>query len=574
MYDSQRLLALEDSWFFSSRRNMHVLGLAILVLCAAVPWIVYQTGGTAFVYAHLAYLPVILAASGFGIRGAMLVAIVLALLLGPYMPLNVSDQTHQTTANWLFRGVQLALAALVAGGLFDHLKRQLEHFRTLSLQDDESELPNRRALEQRIAQWLDRTSLRADVEGGRLYLMQCKIVNFSEIVSVTDYRETVELLSHLREVLCGVINEPVQLFRTATDEFAVLIELPKRRDSVEILRRATKEIAGPHQLGDLSTHVDVTIGIGWTTGQDSEPGGAQRLVRQSFLAMLHSLEQQTEIAIFHRNLEPDTDKLRLLGEVSGAMVKREFEMFYQPKLDASSHKLLGAEALLRWRHPSRGLVPPGMFIPQLERTSLINPCTFYVLERVLEQAVLWQVGERDIKIAINISVRNLQHTGFLRTVRRMVKQSGIAPKNIDLEITESAIARLGRAQLLALTELREAGFEISIDDFGTGYSSLAYLKSLPVTQLKIDQCFIRNLSSDPMDRQIVLASISLAHRLGLKTIAEGVEDLATAQFLGDAGCDAVQGFFFSRPLAADDFSPWVSGNINNTRAPTTEAGRA
>lgn len=560
--ETDRLLVFENSWFLANGNKRALLFGVLMLLAVGVALLVYRSGGTVFVFPHFAYVVIIAAAAAFGAYGGILIALFLGLLLGPYMPLDVVAGTPQASFNWMFRLGVFMLAGAFTGGMFDMLKRHLRRLHAMAYCDPESALPNRHALELEADAWLaDERSHNRE----RVFLLQCKIVNFPEIVSVTGYPAIAELMVTLHEKLERKTGFELRLYRTGTDEFALLTKLPKTRESVELLRDALHVIAGPHSVNGLSAHVDVTAGIASMLpdenhGSDHHDG--ETLVRQGMLAMHNSWAEDKELAIFHKEFEPDPARMRLLGEARAAMREHQLELFYQPKIDARTHQVTGAEALIRWRHPELGLVPPVMFIPQLERTSLINPCTLYVLELALAQAAEWQSQGRQLNIAVNISVRNLQANGFLKRVRTMVNASGVPPEQLDLEITESAIARLGRSQLNALADLREAGFEISVDDFGTGYSSLAYLKSLPVTQIKIDQCFVRHLATDATDRQIVLASISLAQRLKLKTVAEGVEDAESAGFLISAGCDKLQGYYFARPMPANDFCSWLDTPVS------------
>jgi EAL domain-containing protein (putative c-di-GMP-specific phosphodiesterase class I) len=237
-----------------------------------------------------------------------------------------------------------------------------------------------------------------------------------------------------------------------------------------------------------------------------------------------------------------------------ALERNELSLHYQPLVNLESGKVTGVEALLRWHHPELGMVTPDMFIPIAEESSLIIPIGEWVLGEACRQIKHWrEAGYPDLRVAVNISSRQLWQPNLVDTILRIVAESGADAAGLELELTESMLMRHTEETVAMLTKLRDHGIRLAVDDFGTGYSSLAYLKSFPIHTLKIDRSFIRDISEDPNDAAITSAIIAMAHSLSLGVIAEGVETAAQLAYIRGQGCDEAQGFYFSKPLPADQF---------------------
>lgn len=251
-------------------------------------------------------------------------------------------------------------------------------------------------------------------------------------------------------------------------------------------------------------------------------------------------------------------RLQLQMELRNALQAKEFDVFYQPQIELATGNIIGAEALLRWRHPQRGIVSPGEFIPEAEASGLILPIGSWVLRTVCNQAVKWQgSGVLRCVVAVNCSALQFKHGSLVSDVAQALSESGLDPELLELEITESILIEDTDRMIATVHELKAMGVKLSIDDFGIGYSSMAYLKNLSVDNLKIDQSFIRNIVENADDSVIVQAMITLAHNLKLNVVAEGVETETVLNILIDQGCDSVQGFLFSKPLPAIDFEVFI-----------------
>jgi EAL domain-containing protein (putative c-di-GMP-specific phosphodiesterase class I) len=262
------------------------------------------------------------------------------------------------------------------------------------------------------------------------------------------------------------------------------------------------------------------------------------------------------------------ERLRIESDLRNALEREEFVLHYQPQVDLSTGRIVGVEALIRWQHPTLGMVPPARFIGLAEEMGLIVPIGLWVLRTACRQSVAWQnAGLGRIRVAVNLSARQFYQQDLAASIKAVLEETGIAPHLLELELTESMMMSDVEHAAGILRTLKAIGVQLSIDDFGTGYSSLAYLKRFPIDLLKIDQSFVRDITIDPDDAAIVLSIISLAHSLRLKVIAEGVETQAQLSYLQQHDCDYLQGFYFSRPLPAPECEQMLKGTKLQPKAP-------
>jgi EAL domain-containing protein (putative c-di-GMP-specific phosphodiesterase class I) len=303
--------------------------------------------------------------------------------------------------------------------------------------------------------------------------------------------------------------------------------------------------------------VTASIGISLYP-QDAASG--EDLIRCADSAMYQAKDNGRNAVEFYepRMHASSVERLALENDLRRALEREEFELRYQPILEARTLRVVGAEALVRWRHPGRGLVPPDQFIGTAEETGLIVPLGEWVLQHACVQAALWsRRRRRDLRIAVNLSARQLRHGGLAESVARALSDSRLPARLLDLEITESTIMKDVAAASAILSGLRVGGVHISVDDFGTGYSSLGYLKALPIDSIKVDRSFVSGLSSDPHDQAIARTIVTLAHAIGVDAIAEGVETEEQLAVLRGLECDQVQGFLFSEPVEPEAFERFL-----------------
>ena len=276
-------------------------------------------------------------------------------------------------------------------------------------------------------------------------------------------------------------------------------------------------------------------------------------------ALIFAKQTSRDMVAYNPAIKTATEEnISLLGQLRHALKMGQLALHYQPKVQIDTGRIYGAEALIRWEHPSRGMIPPVKFIPRAEQSTLIDVITEFVLEQAIQQLAAWQKAGIDVSISVNISTRNLLKPGFTDLVVRLLNQYDLPGELLELEITEGSLMVDVEHTIDELKRLTQLKIVISIDDFGTGYSSLQYLHQLPISVLKIDQSFVRRLPEDQGAVYIMEAAVMLAHNLGLQAIAEGVENKQIYQFLAKLGCDMAQGYLIAKPLPAEKFVEWYS----------------
>ena len=309
-------------------------------------------------------------------------------------------------------------------------------------------------------------------------------------------------------------------------------------------------------LGGLSLEIDASIGIALSPDHGHD---ADTLLRRADVAMYVAKRGNAGYAVYTADQDQHSPmRLAMVSELRRAIDQNELSLYFQPKVSLAAGSVTCAEALVRWQHPRHGLLGPDLFVPIAEQTGLIRPLTRWVLDAALRQCSRWRHQGLDLAVAVNMSMRNLHDPEVVDTIRHLLTRWGIPPARLVVEITESSLMADADRAMDVLGRMRGMGVGISIDDFGTGYSSLAYLKRLPVDELKIDKSFVAHIASDNSDAAIVRSTIGLAHDLGLAVVAEGIEDEATLDYLTGLGCDVAQGYFISRPLPVSAFSDWLA----------------
>jgi diguanylate cyclase (GGDEF)-like protein len=473
---------------------------------------------------------------GAGVAGALLVAN----RLGDVGAFGRQDLTLlQTLAGQ-------AGGALARGQLVDDLHRAAAEREHQALHDPLTGLPNRTLFTERVRRAA--ASLSPD---SRLAVLLLDLDRFKEINDTLGHASGDLVLREVGARLRAGLPDSHTVARLGGDEFAVLVPaLPDWDAALAVGRLVRATLGRPLPIEQLELEVTGSIGIALCPdhGTDSEP-----LLQRADVAMYQAKEGHTGIEVY----APERDqysprRLALVGALRTAIEQRDLTLLYQPKVELGSGRMVAAEALLRWRHPVHGQVPPDEFIPIAESTALIQPLGQFVLETALDQARRWRESGSSLGLAVNLSVRNLLEPNLVDQVARLVAQPGVPPGTLTLEITESGVMTDPEAAIAMLWGLRHIGVRLSIDDFGTGYSSLAYLKRLPVDEVKLDKSFVLNMTSDANDAAIVRSTIELAHNLGLQLVAEGVEDQETLELLAALGCDLVQGYHLARPMPADE----------------------
>ncbi len=353
------------------------------------------------------------------------------------------------------------------------------------------------------------------------------------------------------------------LARLGGDEFTILLTaLPNPEDAGRVARRILEALAHPFNIEGHEVFIAASIGI---SIYPSDGATVEALLKNADTAMYHAKEQGRNNCQFYSSglNAAAAERLDLENDIRRALEREEFIVYYQPKLNIHSRKILGAEALIRWKHPKRGLVTPGVFLNAAIDTGLIRPMDEWVLRKACSQVKAWeQAGLSPITVSVNVSNSLFHGRTLPTTVGDALRESGLNPNQLELELTESIAMRDVEASITMLEGLRTMGVRLSIDDFGTGYSSLSYLQRFPLSRLKIDQSFVKDLQTNDNNVKITKAIIAMAHSLNLSVLAEGVETEEQLARLREEGCDEVQGYLFSRPVCAEDFELLLRGGAD------------
>jgi diguanylate cyclase (GGDEF)-like protein len=428
---------------------------------------------------------------------------------------------------------------------------QIEH---LAYYDGLTALPNREL-------FIDRLSLalvQAHRDGKKLAVLFLDLDRFKQINDSLGHSVGDELLRAMGKRVHEAVREGDTLARLGGDEFTLLLPgIHNASEAARIAQKLLEAVRRPFDLQGRELFVTTSIGIS-TYPEDGVD--AESLIRSADVAMYRAKEQgRDRFQLYAPAMNAQAvERMGLEHGLRKALSQDQLVIHYQPILEVATGRIHGTEALLRWRHPELGLVPPDDFIELAEMTGLITPMGPWILEEACGRTRAWQRGTRFyFSIAVNLSARQFQERELVGQVKRALESTGLEARFLELEITESVAMHSAENTLRTLTELKALGVRISIDDFGTGYSSLAYLKRFPIDTLKIDQSFVSDIGTNAEDSAIASAVIAMAHGLGLRVVAEGVEREEQLEFLRRQRCDHYQGYLFSRPLAADEFGALV-----------------
>ncbi|MGO4331223.1 putative bifunctional diguanylate cyclase/phosphodiesterase [Cupriavidus sp. 2TAF22] len=417
----------------------------------------------------------------------------------------------------------------------------------LALHDNLTKLPNRVLLEDRLEQAIQA----AGWEQGRFALMFMDLDGFKAVNDAYGHPVGDLLLVEVARRLSATVRAQDTIARLGGDEFVLLAAVGEPADAATLADKVLSAIREPFQAAGRELRVSTSIGIAMYPGD----GDLQHdLMTNADAAMYHAKALgRNAICFFEASMNANVhEQLQLVQDLRQALERRELVLQYQPKLTAPSGPVTGVEALVRWAHPTRGLIGPDHFIPLAEKTGLIVPIGEWVLDEACRQMREWRnAGHPEWSVAVNLSALQFRHASLIRTVRETLARHALEPHCLTLEVTESTAMRDADASLKILQQLHDMGVRISIDDFGTGYSSLLYLKRLPASELKIDRAFVRELARDTEDAAIVSAIVALGRTLNLNIVAEGVETATQQEFLTRLGCDSLQGFLLGRPMSAD-----------------------
>ena len=442
--------------------------------------------------------------------------------------------------------------------VFDNIterKKAEEQVRFLAHHDALTHLPNRLVVRDRLAQAI-KYSISENSKAALIFL---DVDNFKVINDTLGHTVGDTVLQEIARRLRECVRTTDTISRQGGDEFLIVLPSVHRTSEITtVVGKILENLTPPFMIDghpDLTATASLGVAVFPDDGNDFDT-----LLRKADTAMYHAKEAgRNRCSFFDRQMNADADKrLAIRNELRRALERDEFVLHYQPQVNLANGAVIGAEALIRWRHPERGLLAPGHFISIAEESGLIVPIGAWVLHEVCRQAVAWQAaGLPELVVAANLSAVQFKHGELEKTVISALLKSELDPRLLELELTESILIKDTEQVLTTIKRIKSFGIKLSIDDFGTGYSSLAYLKRFAVDKLKIDQSFIRDIETDSGDAAIVRAIIQMGRSLGLRTIAEGVESEGVLEHLHVCHCDEVQGYHIARPMCADDFANFL-----------------
>ncbi len=433
-------------------------------------------------------------------------------------------------------------------------KSTVERLHRLATTDSLTGLHNRALFLDRLDQAV--ASARRSSSYPHVVLMLMDLDNFKEINDTLGHPAGDAMLRLVAERLKAVLRDSDTLARLGGDEFAIL--LPEVKDGRKTAEKVAQNILAsfkkPFQHGGQDLYLNAGIGTVIFPEHGEE---MDTLMSRADVAMYGAKHRDVAHVFYDAASDPHTpERLQLSGELRRALDQQEFELYYQPQIDLQQRRVVGVEALIRWRHPQRGILLPDQFIPMAERTGLINPITDWVMTEALKQCRSWRAAGSQLRVAVNMAGRSFQQPDLVDKILGLLDSVGALPECLEIEITENVLMADIEHGTQTLQRLNEAGITITIDDYGTGHSSLAYLKMLPLHTLKIDKSFVLEMAHDEDDAVIVRSTVDLAHNLGYRVVAEGVENEKTLDMLGALGCDSIQGYFLRRPENVSSINQW------------------
>jgi len=428
-----------------------------------------------------------------------------------------------------------------------------ERIRHAAHHDPLTDLPNRLHLQIALQQML----ATAHRQGGKLAVMFIDLDRFKLINDTLGHPVGDELLIEVARRLKDCVRESDVLARLGGDEFVIVVlgDTTISRVTRIIADKIIHRLVQPYLIAGHTLHSSPSIGISLYPN-DGE--NIEVLMKNADTAMYHAKSMgRNNYQFFNAKMNQATaERLQLENQLHGALHDGQFVLHYQPQIDLRSGRLLAVEALVRWQHPQRGLIPPDQFIPIAEENGMIVALGDWILETACRQLRAWRDQGQHLNVAVNLSLHQLRHPNLAGQIASVLRRHRLTGNDLELEITESAAMKNPETTIKILRQLRDLGIHLAIDDFGTGYSSLSYLKLLPIDCLKLDRSFVKDIEADPNDATICQATIALAHALGLRVTAEGVETKAQRDFLQRLGCDTIQGYLIAKPLPAEQvFAP-------------------
>jgi len=532
---------------FPEGRIKYLLIALIVAFLALGDILVEATGGTAFAYLHILYIPIILSGLFFSIRGGVVTGIVAGFLLGPWMPTSILYDIVQPFSSWTIRLGFFALVGAIAGlgsSVFKAYVRELELKQTT---DPLTGLPNLNGLRQTFSKLIQKGNKEITVIVIELFQMR-------EIDQALGTEGTNLLLQKIAINLKQAIGEQGILGHLQTHQFAVLVS--EQENVSELLKRCEALSEYPYHIDNIPLFAEMRFGISRYPMDDRE---LSRLARKALISINVRKNQAERVSYFEKSIDDSSERnLLILHQFKNAIDNNQnLTLEYQPKVWLQTNKALGFEALVRWTDPLLGPISPADFIPLVEETLLIQPFTRWIIETTFQQMDRWNRQGLLLPVSINFSMNNFHDSAIFETLPHLLEVYKLPSHSLQVEITETAVASSLTTIAHVLGNLRELGIKTAIDDFGTGQASQQYLLELPIDVIKIDKVFTQSISENPSAAAIVKNAISLAHDLKIEVIAEGVETQNQYDLLKQWGCDAGQGYLIGQSMKEEEATKWL-----------------
>jgi diguanylate cyclase (GGDEF)-like protein len=483
-----------------------------------------------------------------------------ALIEQPYGPIEDAARAAQLRVGVVLEGLLLVLFAVFVPLLVRvtrRLKAQIERIHRQAYYDELTGLPNRAHLFER----LELAVGRAHEDGGHLALLIVDVDRFREINETLGHDAGDVLLAEMATRLLEGIGDDKIVARIGGDEFAVATEYTSEEEVQALTSGIRAAVEPPLTIGDVQIAVDATVGIAYFPVDGDT---ADALLKHAEIALHTAKEWRVPTLSYSPAVDPhDPEQLGLVAALKTAAKNGEIRLHYQPKVSLRTGEVVGYEALAHWHHPTRGLLPPGAFVPAAERAGIIRHISDVVLAGAVEQLAAFREHGSDLTVSVNLTAIDLLDLKLPRRLSTLLRRHDVDPSRLTIELTESTVMADPERAQSTLERISSSGVRISIDDFGTGHSSLAYLKCLPAVELKIDRGFVSDMTISRQDRMIVLATIKLAQSLGLRVVAEGVETREIHKALLDVGCDYGQGYLYGRPQPGEELLDALSAQARD-----------
>ncbi|MEO9524368.1 MULTISPECIES: EAL domain-containing protein [Marinobacter] len=524
-----------------------------LVVCGLLglsAFIVYTTGGTKYAYPYVIFLPIVLTAAWFGSIPAIVSALVAGVLLGPLMPLDAKAGVMQSTDNWLIRIGFFCLIAFFTSWLFQALRNStLRLLREVQL-DKDTGLPNKAALNEDLRRVLSFARSQKTSKASPAVIL-IRMQDLWEVIDAMGSEAAEKVVKSVADNIRSAFRAEHRIYRFSNSELLLLFFAESREDVDSAAGLVSRVGEKESEVDGLPLRVQLVAGSYLVDQHDLAPELVINRARTGLVAAI-------ETSQFYKAYDPVLDRqtagrVQLISRVRDGLAKNQFTLFYQPKICLKTGEHIGSEGLLRWFDDDGKMVLPGVFMPKLESTTLIEPVTRFVIRKACEDIEQFNLSA----VSINFSTKNLRDDALIQNLGEIVSLYGVEPGKLEIEITEGALISDPAHAKLSIERLREQGFLVSLDDFGTGYSSFQYLSQLPLSGLKIDRAFVMELENSARARTVLSSMVKMAHALDLTVTIEGVETAEQYDIVTELGADVVQGFYFAKPLSCKDYQAWV-----------------